>query len=151
MQTYGWLIFALLGAFFAAVVNVLAKKALDSSHSTVAITIQSVLMLVTLASIATFQRAWPKLAEMPRWAMGLLALSGVAAGLSWVFGYRALQMSEVAKTAPLDKLSMPLAVVLAMIFLRERPTAMNWLGIGLMVVGAFFVAQSGNKDSGGGG
>ena len=99
-------------------------------------------MLLTLATVTTIQRGWSKLPGMPRWAMALVALSGVAAGMSWVFGYKALQISKVAKTAPIDKLSMPIAVVLAMIFLRERPTGINWLGIGLMIVGAFFVAQS---------
>jgi transporter family protein len=100
-------------------------------------------MLLTVVTVVTIQKGWSKLHDMPRWAMGLVALSGVAAGMSWLFGYKALQLSKVAKTAPLDKLSMPLAVVLAMIFLQERPTGMNWLGIALMVVGAFFVAQSG--------
>lgn len=143
METYGWVIYALLGAAFAAVVNVLTKRALDETDASIAIGIQALLMLFTLAAVVTFQRAWPKLTEMPRWAIGLVALSGVAAGLSWLCGYKALQMSQVARTAPLDKLSMPLAVMLAMIFLHERPTGMNWMGIGLMVVGAFFVAQSG--------
>ena len=143
MENYGWIIYALLGAAFAAVVNVLTKRALHETDSSVAISIQALLMLLTLALVVTFQRNWAKLGEMPRWAIGLVAISGVSAGLSWLCGYKALQMSQVAKTAPLDKLSMPLAVVLAMMFLQERPTGMNWLGIGLMVVGAFFVAQSG--------
>lgn len=124
-------------------VNVLTKRALDETDSSVAISIQALLMLLTLASVVTFQRSWSKLTDMPRWAIGIVAISGVAAGLSWLFGYKALQMSQVAKTAPLDKLSMPLAVILAMIFLHERPTGMNGFGIALMVVGAFLVAQSG--------
>ena len=142
MENYGWVIYALLGAAFAAVVNVLTKRALDETDSSVAVSIQALLMLLTLTAVVTFQRNWAKLTDMPRWAVGLVAVSGVAAGLSWLCGYKALQLSKVAKSAPLDKLSMPLAVVLAMIFLQERPTGMNWLGIGLMVVGAFFVAQS---------
>jgi bacterial/archaeal transporter family protein len=142
MEHYGWIIYALLGAAFAAVVNVLTKKALGASDSSVAVSIQALLMLLTVATVATIQKGWAKLPDMPRWAMGLVALSGVAAGMSWLCGYKALQISKVANTAPLDKLSMPLAVVLAMIFLHERPTGMNWLGIALMLVGAFFVAQS---------
>ena len=143
MEQYGWVIYALLGAGFAAVVNVLTKRALDNADATVAISIQAMLMLLTVVTVATFQKGWAKLPEMPRWAIGLVALSGIAAGLSWLFGYKALQLSQVAKSAPIDKLSMPLAVVLAMVFLQERPTGMNWLGIALMVTGAFFVAQSG--------
>lgn len=142
MDNYRWLIYALIGAGFAAVVNVLTKKALDRTDFTVALCIQAVLMLLTLIVATTLRRKWGELSETPKWAMGLVAAAGVAAGLSWIFGYRALQLSKVAKTAPLDKLSMPLAVVLAMIFLHERPGSMNWLGIVLMVVGAFFVAQS---------
>ncbi|MDQ3439267.1 MAG: EamA family transporter [Planctomycetota bacterium] len=143
MEQYGWVIYALIGAAFAAVVNVLTKRALDDSDATVAVSIQATLMLLTVVTVATIQKGWAKLPEMPRWSIGLVALSGVAAGMSWLFGYKALQLSKVASTAPLDKLSMPLAVVLAMIFLQERPTGMNWFGIALMVTGAFFVAQSG--------
>ncbi len=98
MENYGWLIYALLGAAFAAVVNVLTKRALDETDSSVAISIQALLMLLTLATVVTFQRSWSKLTDMPRWAIGLVAISGVAAGLSWLFGYKALQMSQVAKT-----------------------------------------------------
>lgn len=143
MNEYRWLLFAVLGAAFAAVVNVLTKKALNRMDVTVALAVQALLMLATIVIAATLLRRWSQVAAAPRWALGLVALSGLAAGLSWLCGYYALQLSQVAKSAPIDKLSMPLAVVLAMIFLSERPTGLNWIGIGLMVTGALFVAQSG--------
>ena len=143
MGEYRWLLFAVLGALFAAVVNVLTKKALNRMDVTVALAVQAMSMLLTIGVAVTLLRRWSHAAAAPRWALGPVALSGLAAGLSWLCGYYALQLSQVAKSAPIDKLSMPLAVVLAMVFLSERPTGMNWLGIGLMVAGAFFVAQGG--------
>ena len=143
MEQYRWLIFALLAAVFAAIVNVLTKRALDKADHTIALCVQSTVMLTTLLAATTFMGRWSKAGDTPKWALGLVALSGIAGGLSWLFGYRALQLSQVAKTAPIDKLSMPLAVVLAMIFLHERPSPMNWVGVALMTIGAFFVAQGG--------
>lgn len=140
MQQYAWLVFALLGALFAAIVNVVSKKALEATDYTIALCIQVLLMVLTLLALATLMHRWPKLGQTPRWAMLALAGSGVAAGLSWFFGYHALQLSHVAKTAPIDKLSMPLAVLMAAVFLRERPSGLNWIGIVIMLVGAACVA-----------
>jgi transporter family protein len=74
-----------------------------------------------------------------------VAASGVAAGLAWYFGYRALQMSEVSKGTTIDRLSLPIAVILAAVFLRERPSMLNIGGIVLMVAGAVMVSQSNGK------
>lgn len=145
MENYRWLILALLGAFFAAIVSVMTKRALDKTDFTIALSVQSAVMLLTLLIATTAMARWSKLGETPKWALGLVAASGLAAGLSWIFGYQALQMSKVATATPIDKLSLPLGVVLAMIFLRERPTAINWVGIGLMTMGAFFVAYRAAK------
>ena len=140
MSEFRWVILALLGALFAAIVSVMTKKALDKTDFNVALTIQAITMLATLAILTTFLRRWEKVSDAPRWALGRIAASGVAAGVSWFFGYQALQLSKVAKSTPIDKLSMPIGVILAMVFLHERPSAMNWIGIGLMALGAFFVA-----------
>ena len=99
MGDYRWLLFALLGAAFAAVVNVLTKKALNRMDVTVALTIQSLLMLLTIGLAATLLRRWSHVAAAPRWALGLVALSELAARLLWLCGYYALQLSQVAKSA----------------------------------------------------
>ncbi len=68
-------------------------------------------------------------------------LSGVAGAVSWLFYFKALQAGTVAQVAPVDKLSTPLAVVLAVLLLGERPTRVNWLGVALIAVGAYLAAQ----------
>jgi transporter family protein len=70
-----------------------------------------------------------------------IVLAGVAGGLAWIFGFRAIQLAGVSKVAPIDKLSMPLAVILAVIFLGERPSAINWAGIALIAVGVYLAAH----------
>ena len=141
MGEYKWVMFGVLGAVCAAVVNVMSKKALDVADVFVALSLQSLLMLVTLCVSVTIMGRWGHLREMPRWAVGTVLLSGIAGGLSWTFGYQALQLSSVAKAGTIDKMSVAVAVLLAVVFLKERPTLLNWMGIGLMLVGAFCVAH----------
>jgi transporter family protein len=145
MSQWTWLVYALIGATFAGVVNVLSKKGLGKADFLVGLSIQSLLALVTVLVSATVMRRWSRLTEMPRQGAALMAAAGVAAGMSWVFGYRALQLSAVDRSSPIDKLSLPIAVLLAMIFLRERPSVLNWVGIALMLTGAVCVAHSGKN------
>jgi transporter family protein len=70
----------------------------------------------------------------------MIVLSGAAGAASWLFYFRAVQLGDVSKVAPIDKLSMPLAIILAAVVLGERPTLVNWLGVGLIVAGAYFAA-----------
>ena len=142
MGNHKWLAFALLGAAFAAAVSVLSKAALKASDVFVALSLQALLMLATLLVAATVMGRWSAVRDMPRWAVGLIVLSGVAGGLSWTFGYQALQLSDVTRAGPIDKLSTVFAVVLAVAFLRERPSALNWAGVVLMLVGAYCVAHT---------
>ena len=148
MGDYKWVLFGVLGALCAAVVNVMSKKALDVADVFVALSLQSLLMLVTLCVSVTIMGRWGHLRQMPRWAFGMIVLSGVAGGLSWTFGYQALQLSSVARAGTIDKLSVAVAVVLAVVFLKERPTPLNWMGIVLMLAGAYCVAHKSAAPSG---
>lgn len=141
MDNNRWIFYALLGAVFAAAVSVMTKRALDKMDFTIALTIQCIVMLGALLATTTLLGRWSKLTEAPTWAMALVAGAGVAAALSWLFGYKALELSKVASSTPINNLSLPIGVVLAMLLLSERPTAMNWFGIVLMTIGAFFVAS----------
>ena len=69
----------------------------------------------------------------------------MAGGLSWLFMFKALASrgGEVSKVAPIDKLRMPLSIVVAVLLLGERPSGLNWVGVGLMAVGAYVVAYKG--------
>ena len=68
----------------------------------------------------------------------------MVAGLAWFCGYRALQLSKVSSATPVDRLSLAIAVILAMIFLGEKPSIGNWVGIAMMVIGSIIVARSAN-------
>ncbi len=147
MGDYKWVLFGLLGAGFAAVVSVLSKSALRATDVFVALSLQSLLMLATLLASVTIMGRWGAVREMPRWAVGLIVLSGIAGGLSWTFGYQALKLSDVARAGVVDKLSIAFAVVLAVVFLRERPSPLNWIGIVLMLAGAYCVAHQAAKKA----
>jgi transporter family protein len=73
--------------------------------------------------------------------MASIIATGVCGGLSWICAFRALQLAAASKVGPIDKLSMPMGVILAVIFLHERPTSLNWAGIGVMALGAYFAAH----------
>lgn len=142
MENQIWIVYALLGALFAAIVAVLSKRVLDRTDLMIALSVQVVVMLLTVLALTTILGRWRELSRTSSGSLLLLALAGIAAGLSWFFGYHALQLSRVAAATPLDKLSMPMAVVLAIVFLREQPSLVNWFGIALMVAGAFCVART---------
>ncbi|HEV7299286.1 MAG TPA: EamA family transporter [Tepidisphaeraceae bacterium] len=141
MGQYTWLMFALLGAVLAATVQVMTKRALDKLDVAVAVTVQSVVMLVTLLSVTTITQRWSALGGSPKWALGLVGLSGVAAGLAWFCGYKALQMTEISRATTVDRLSLPIAVMMGVVFLKDRPSALNWVGVTCMVVGAILVSR----------
>ena len=144
MENYRWLLFAIAGAVFAAVVSVMTKRALDKVDIAIAMSVQSVAMLMTFAVLTTVLARWNKINEAPRVAVVVIAISGVVAGLAWFCGYRALQLSKVSSATPIDRLSLAIAVILAMIFLGEKPSIGNWVGITMMVVGSIIIARSAN-------
>ena len=133
--------YALLGAFFAAVSNVLSKPALDKMDVSVANVIRATVMMLVFLGAITIQQRWKSFADAPPMAITFITFAGVAAGLSWLFGYKALQLTEVNNAYPIDKLSVVFAVLLAMIFLGERPSLLNWVGIVIMLVGGYLVVR----------
>lgn len=131
-----WLSWALLSAFFAGITAVLAKTGVAEINSHLATAIRTSVVLVftwSIALVSVKPGAWPAIA--PR-AWLFLVLSGVATGLSWLCYFRALQLGQVAKVAPLDKLSVVVAILLSVLFLGERLTLRECAGVGLLVTGA---------------
>ena len=143
IEQYRWVIYALLGALFAAVSNVLSKPALDAMEVGTATVVRAVVMVLVLALVTSVMGQWRTLTETPLSAWVLISFAGVAAGLSWWFGYGALQLTTVNNSYPIDKLSLVFAVLLAVIFLGERPSVTNWVGIGIMLVGGYLVTRDG--------
>jgi transporter family protein len=138
-----WLLYAFLAAACAALVSVFGKIGMKNVNSDMATAVRSVVQASFVLLFAISIGSMKHLSTLHRWAIGAIILSGVAGGLSWIFGFRAIQLAGVAKVAPIDKLSMPLAVILAVIFLNERPSGTNWAGIALIAVGVYLAAHRG--------
>ena len=135
-----WLVYALLSALCAALVAILGKLGLKDVDPSAATAVRSVVMTALLAVFVTVTRGWSKLPPLGSKAVLWIALSGAAGAASWLFYFNALKLADVSRVAPIDKASTPIAVVLAVVLLHERPGAINWLGIALMLVGAYLVA-----------
>ena len=141
MLTQRWLVYALLSAASAALVGVFGKVAMKGVDSTLATAVRSVVMTVFLLAVCTATGSWPKVQSLGGKAVGMIVLSGVAGAVSWLFYFKALQAGTVSQVAPIDKLSMPLAVILAVLVLGDRPSWLNWIGIVMVVCGAYLVAR----------
>lgn len=140
MAEYRWLIFAFLSALAAAFVGIFGKMGMSRIDSSFATAIRSLVMTIFLLGVVSLMGLWGKSKQLHGWPLAAVALSGVAGAVSWLFYFKAIQLSTVSKVAPVDKLSMPLAVLLAVIILGDRPSWVNWLGIALIVGGAYLAA-----------
>ncbi|WNQ11233.1 EamA family transporter [Paenibacillus aurantius] len=137
-----WLVYALLAAVTGALVALFGKMGLQGVDSNVATAVRSVIMAVFLLGVIAVQG---KLSLIPvitgnRRALCFIALSGVAGALSWLFYFLALRLGKVGQVAPVDRLSVVFAIVLAYFFLGEKISLQGGMGVGLMVVGAILVA-----------
>ena len=129
-----WFYWALLSAVFAALTAIFAKIGLEGVDSDFATLIRTFVIITVLASFVYVTGKWTNpLALRPK-TLSFLALSGLATGASWIRYFRALQVGEASKVAPVDKLSVVLVAIFAFVFLGERPIAREWLGI--LMVGA---------------
>lgn len=136
----GWLHWALLSATFAALTAIFAKAGLHGISSDVATLIRAVIIAVLLAVFVRMSGQWvnPLTFSMRNWVF--LVLSALATGASWVCYFRALQLGEASRVAPIDKLSVALVAVFAVVFLGERPAPKDWAGISLITAGVLLLA-----------
>ena len=135
-----WLIWALLSAFFAGVTAILAKVGVQGIDSNLATAIRTVVILIFAWTVALATKS-QGLGSVGKRTWLFLVLSGVATGLSWLCYFRALQLGEASRVAPIDKLSVVVAILLAGIFLHERLTWHHWLGGTLIALGAVLLAR----------
>jgi transporter family protein len=133
-----WWIYALLSAFFAALVAIFAKVGIKGVDTDLATAIRTVIILVISWGIAFFRGGTATISTLTKHNLIFLALSGIATGLSWIFYFKALQLGKVSQVAPVDKLSVALAIVLATIFLGETLTWKNAIG-GSLIIGGTLV------------
>ncbi len=135
-----WVIWALLSAAFAGVTAVLAKVGVENVNSNLATAIRTTVVLVITWAIVLVSSPAGTVTLPGRKTLIFLALSGVATGLSWLCYFRALQLGEASRVAPVDKLSVVFAILLAGIFLRERLTLQHAVGGALIVAGSLVLA-----------
>jgi bacterial/archaeal transporter family protein len=145
MEQYRWLIYALLGAVAAAIISPLGKVGVKGLDSNVVTAVRSVFQALVVVLVVTALGLWGNLKQFSGKSFAMAALAGLAGGVSWLCMFKALASpgGDVSKVGPIDKLSMPLSILLAVLFLRESPSWVNWAGIGMMVVGAYLVAHKG--------
>jgi transporter family protein len=136
-----WFYWALLSAFFAGLTAVLAKVGVKDIDSNLAMAIRTVVILVFAWAIALFYRP-QSLTMVPAWTWLFLGLSGLATGASWLCYFRALQLGEASRVAPVDKLSVVVAMALAAVFLGERVTLLHWAGGLLILSGTVILAYA---------
>jgi transporter family protein len=130
-----WLPWALLSAVFAALTAILAKVGVANVNPNLATAIRTTVILVFTWGIAFCTSGRTDWAGIAPRAWFFLVASGLATGLSWLCYFRALKLGDVAKVAPVDKLSVAIAVVLAVTVLGEKIRLQEALGAGLVVLG----------------
>ena len=136
----GWVAWALLSAFFAALTAIFAKVGVANINSDLATFIRTIVIAVVLCAILLARGLFQPLDTISPRTYLFLALSGLATGASWLCYFRALQIGEAALVAPIDKLSVVLVAIFGVIFLREQLTSVNWIGIAMIASGAILVA-----------
>jgi transporter family protein len=135
-----WLLWALLSACFAALTAIFAKVGVEGVSSDMATLIRTAVIFVMLIGIvvASGQSLSPSAVSGRTWLF--LVLSGLATGASWLCYFRALKLGPASQVAPVDKLSVVLVALFGVLFLGERLSAPNWLGVVLIAAGVILLA-----------
>ncbi len=134
-----WLIFALLSSVFAALTSILAKVGIEGVNSTLATAVRTGVVLLLSWGMVFFTGAQKGLGEINSKSWLFLILSGLATGASWLCYYRALQIGEVSKVVPIDKLSVVITLALAFLFLHEPFTGKSAAGCVLIGAGTLLM------------
>jgi transporter family protein len=139
-NTATWFFWALLSAVFAALTAIFAKVGLAGIDSDLATLVRTGVIAVVLTAFVIATGKWINPVTLPGKTLLFLVLSGLATGASWVCYFRALKMGDASQVAPVDKLSLVLVAVFAVLFLDERPSVREWLGIVMVGAGVLVLA-----------
>lgn len=131
-----WKVYALLSALFAALTAVFAKIGVKNVDSNLATAIRTSIILLLTWGIVFVTGHLSEVRAVPRHTWIFLVLSGVATGLSWLFYFRAIQLGDVSRVAPIDKLSVVFTILLSFLVLREPLTPRVIAGGLLITAGA---------------
>ena len=136
----GWFFWAMLSAAFAALTAIFAKVGIQGVDSDLATLVRTAIIFVVLAAFIAMADKWSNPFRLPARTWLFLGLSGLATGASWVCYFRALQLGEASKVAPVDKFSLVIVAVFAYAFLGERPATREWVGIAMVAAGVVVLA-----------
>jgi transporter family protein len=139
--TLHWQFWAVMSAVFAALTAIFAKIGIENVNSDFATFIRTIVILGCLAAFLLATHQFQSPSAISARTYGFLLLSGLATGASWLCYFRALKLGDAAQVAPIDKLSVVLVAIFATVFLGERPSLPNWLGIFLIAAGAALIAS----------
>lgn len=136
-----WKYYALLSAFFAAATAILAKMGIKGISGNLATAIRTVIIVLMAWGIILMTGEFKEIKNLSRNNILFLALSGLATGLSWIFYFKALETGSVSKVAPIDKLSVAIAMGLSFIILKEPVEIKTVIGGVLIVAGTFVITS----------
>jgi transporter family protein len=132
----GWLFYASLSAVASALTAILAKLGVEQVPTSLAVVFRTMVVLVLTGTLTVALGEHRALATVSRRSLVYLTLSGFMTGVAWLAYFRALQIGRASRVAPIDKLSLPLAIVLAALVLHESITWRLAVGVALMTIGA---------------
>jgi transporter family protein len=140
LSGHGWFYWAILSAVFAAMTAIFAKIGLEGVNSDFATLIRTFVILLVLSGFVFYAGKWSDPFALSSKTWLFLTLSGLATGASWVCYFRALQLGAASKVAPVDKFSLVLVAIFAVIFLNERPSMRDWVGILMVTAGVVILS-----------
>ena len=136
----GWTMWALASAGFAALTAIFAKIGVSGINSNLATLIRTVIIVAAAALMVAVTGSWQRLDSLSSKTWLFLVLSGLATGASWFCYFHALKLGDASRVAPIDKLSVVFVAVFAVLFLGEKLSPANWLGVAMIAGGAVLVA-----------
>ena len=134
-----WFVFAILSAIFATLTSILAKIGIEGVNSNLATAVRTIVVVLMAWFMVFITGNQNGIVDISKKSWIFLILSGLATGASWLCYYKALQLGEVSKVVPIDKLSIVITIVLAFIFLGEQITLKTLIGCCLIVTGTFIM------------
>ena len=134
-----WKLYAFLSAFFAALTAVFAKAGVRDVDSDLATAIRTTIILLLTWGIVIFGCHFSEVKDVSRNTWVFLIFSGLSTGLSWLFYFKAIQLGDVSRVTPIDKLSVVITILLAFLFLHEQPSLKVVIGAVLIASGSIFM------------
>lgn len=135
-----WLVFAILSSLFAAMTSIFAKVGIENINSNLATAIRTIVVLIISWGIVFVTGSGKGIAEIGKRSWIFLIFSGIATGASWLCYYKALQIGDVSKVVPIDKLSLVFTIVMAFVFLHEQISFKIIIGTVFIVTGTLIMA-----------